>query len=123
LIRDIAEILNVAVFFDRFDDFAVTELSESGDDGDGDGGAQRVAMSTLGGMLERGEAIHEGLPGHDAAQDVQFVGGIGQMSMNPLWTEGILKCVCDHGHGPLVGVEKHRMLLSLQRLSHLSEVS
>lgn len=102
-VGDVAKILHVTVFFDGFNDFAVAELLESGHDGGRDSGAQGLAVSPFMGVVERGEALDDGLPRENATQHDEIVCGLGQMGLNPLGTEGILKSVCYHCHDLLRG--------------------
>src|SRR5712691_7427119 len=48
-------------------------------------------------MVKRGEALNDGLPRDNVAQDDQIMGGVGQMSLDPLGRERVLKCLCYHG--------------------------
>lgn len=95
-IGDIAKVLDIGVFFDFFDDSSVAELSQSGDEGGCDHGAQGLSGSSFLRVVEGGEAIDDGLPGDDMSQGDQLVGGIGQMGFDPFGSEGILKSVCYH---------------------------
>ena len=76
-VGDIAKELDIAVFFDLFDDLSVAELSQAGHEGDGDHGAQGLPCSPFLGVIEGNEAIDDGLPGDNVSQGDQFVGGIG----------------------------------------------
>ena len=95
-IGDIAKVLDIAVFFDFFDDLSVAEVSQSGDEGGCHDGAQGLSGSSFLSVVEGDEAIDDGLPRDDVAQENQFVCGIRQMGLNPLGTEGILKGLCYH---------------------------
>lgn len=105
LIRDIAKVLHVSVFLNVFDDLAVAELSESGQDRGGNQEAQGVARATFLRVIEGDEAVNNGLPRNDVAQDDQIVGRIGQMRFDPLGRERVLKCLCYHGMDLCVGCE------------------
>src|SRR5713101_9095655 len=48
-------------------------------------------------MVKRGEALHDGLPRDNVVQDDQIMCGVGQMSLDPLGRERVLKCLCYHG--------------------------
>src|SRR5713226_2308855 len=48
-------------------------------------------------MVKRGEALNDGLPRDNVVQDDQILCGVGQMSLDPLRRERVLKCLCYHG--------------------------
>src|SRR5467141_3927921 len=48
-------------------------------------------------MVKRGEALNDGLPRDNMVQDDQILCGVGQMSLDPLGRERVLKCLCYHG--------------------------
>src|SRR5712671_835322 len=48
-------------------------------------------------MVKRGEALNDGLPRDNVVQDEQILCGVGQMSLDPLGRERVLKCLCYHG--------------------------
>ena len=95
-VGDIAKILDIAVFFDLFDNLTIAELSQSGDEGDRDHGAQGLTRAPFLGVVEGDQAIDHGLPGDNVSQNDQFVGGIGYMGFDPLGTEGLLESLCYH---------------------------
>lgn len=100
-ILDVTKVRHVTVFLDRLDDFSVAEQSELSHDGNRDHGAKRLTVSAFIGVIEGDEAVDDGLPRYDGASDDEIVGGIGEMGLDPLSAEGILKRVCYHG-GDLV---------------------
>ena len=97
MLWDIAKILYIAVFFNLFNDLLIAELSQAGNDGDGDGGASGLAVSAFVGVVERGEAINDGLPRNQAAQEDKLVSGIVQVRLDPLSRKRVLKRMCYHG--------------------------
>ncbi|MDH3602334.1 MAG: hypothetical protein OEU26_22195 [Candidatus Tectomicrobia bacterium] len=97
MVWDIAKILHIAVFFDLFDDSAVAELSQAGGERNGESGAQGLAVSAFTGVIEGGEAVDDGLPRNQAAQEDEIVSRIGQIVLDPLSRKGILKGLSDHG--------------------------
>lgn len=103
-IGDIAKVLDIAVFFDLFDDSSVAELSQAGHEGGCDHGAQGLSGSPFFSVVEGDEAIDDGLPRDDVAQGDQFVCGIRQMGLDPLGTEGVLKGLCYHDRDLFEGV-------------------
>ena len=103
-IGDIAKVLDIAVFFDLFDDSSIAELSQAGDEGDRDHGAQGLPSSPLLSVVEREKAIEDGLPGDEVSQSDQLVGGISQMGVDPLGIEGVLKGLCYHNRDLFEGV-------------------
>jgi hypothetical protein len=48
-------------------------------------------------MIEGNEAVDDGLPRKDVAQDDEIVSGIRHMGFDPLSRKGILKRMCYHG--------------------------
>lgn len=56
------------------------------------------------GVVERDEAIDDGLPGNDVSQGDELIGRIGHMGFDPLRTEGILKSLCYHDMDLFEGV-------------------
>ena len=94
MLWDIAKVLHVAIFFDLFDDLFITELSQAGNDGDGDGGAQGLAVSAFVRVVQRGEAIDDGLPRNQAAQEDEIVCEVVQIRLDPRSRKGLLKRMC-----------------------------
>jgi hypothetical protein len=103
-IGDIAKVLDIAVFVDFFDDSSVAELSQAGDEGDRNHGAQGLSGSPFLRVVEGNQAIDDGLPGDDMSQGDLLIGGIGQMGFDPLGTEAILKGLCYHDQDLFEGV-------------------
>jgi hypothetical protein len=97
LIRDITKVLHVSVFLHVFDHLTVAEVAQSGEQRDGDQEAKGVSRTTFVGGIERDETVNNGLPRNEVAQKDQIVRGIGQMGLDPLGRERILKCLCYHG--------------------------
>jgi hypothetical protein len=97
LIRDITKVLQVSVFLHVFDHLTVAEVAQSGEQRDGDQEAKGVSRTTFVGGIERDETVNNGLPRNEVAQKDQIVRGIGQMGLDPLGRERILKCLCYHG--------------------------
>src|ERR1700675_4384508 len=119
VIVDIAKVLHVAVFLNLFDHFSITELAQSGEDGGGDQDAEGVSRGPLRRVVERDEALNDGLPRDNVAQDDQIMCGVSQVSLDPLRTERVFECLYYHGKDLCVGCRE--MLCST--FSHLSEVT
>ena len=71
-----------------------------------------MAVSALLGVIEGGEAVDDGLPRQDMAQDHEIVGGIGDMDFDPLRGEGILKRMCYHGVDLVKGLRNVEICVS-----------
>ncbi len=67
-------------------------------------------MAPLLRVVEWDEAIDDGLPRDELPQDEQIMVAIGQMGLDPLSREGILKGVCYHDRDLFVGLEGVGML-------------
>ncbi len=67
VLGDITEVLHVAVFLNRCDHFSITEVAQSGEDGGGDEDAEGVSRAPFVRVVERGEALHDGLPRDNVA--------------------------------------------------------
>jgi len=79
------------------DHLAIAELAQSAEDGGGDQEAKGVSCASFLRVVARDEAFHDGLPRDNVAQEDQIMGGVGQMSLDPLGRERVLKCLCYHG--------------------------
>jgi hypothetical protein len=119
VIGDIAKVLHVAVFLNRFDHFSITEVAQSSEDGGGDQEAEGVSRAPFVRVVERDEALNDGLPRDHVAQDDQIMGGVRQVSLDPLRTKRVFECLYYHGKDLCVGCRE--MLCST--LSHRSEVT
>lgn len=119
LVRDVAKILHGGRFFDAFDDFFVAELSQSRQNGNGDHGAQRVAVSAFVRVVEGGEALDDGLPRNEAPQEDEIVSGVGQVVLDPLSGKGLFEGMCYHGvdlferlrHVAILNRQRHDLIL------------
>ena len=103
VIGDIAKVLHVSVFLNVFDYLTVAELAQSAEDGGGDQEAKGVSCTPFLRIVKRGEALNDGLPRDNVVQDEQIMCGVGQMSLDPLGRERVLKCLCYHGMDLCVG--------------------
>jgi hypothetical protein len=56
-----------------------------------------LSLAPLVRVIERDEAVDDGLPRQEMAQDHEIVGGIGDVGFDPLRVEGLLKRMCYHG--------------------------
>jgi hypothetical protein len=65
-------------------------------------------------VVEGGEAIDEGLPRNQAAQEDEIVCEIVQIRLDPLSRKGILKGMCDHEADLFEGL-RHVAILGRQR--------
>src|SRR5437879_10537557 len=101
--------MHVLVFLNVFDHLTVAELAESGEERGGDQEAKGVAHTTFLGVIERDEAVKNGVPRNDVAQEDQIVSGVGQMRLDPLGRERVLKCLCYHGMDLCVGCEQRHV--------------
>jgi hypothetical protein len=119
LIGDIAKVLHVSVFLNLFDHFSIAELAQSGEDGGGDQEAKGVSRAPFLRVVERDEALNDGLPRDNVAQDDQIMCGVSQVSLDPLRTERVFECLCYHARDLCVGCRE----MSCATLSHLSEVT
>jgi len=97
VIGDVAKVLHIAVFLNVFDDLPVAELAQSAEDGGGNEDAKGVSCAPFVRMVKRGEALNDGLPRDNVVQDEQIMGGVGQMSRDPLGRKRVLKCLGYHG--------------------------
>ena len=96
LVRDIAKILHGPGFFNSVDDFFIAELSQSGQDGNRDHSPQGVSGSAFVRVIKGREAIDDGLPRNQTAQEDEIVSGVRQIVLDPLSRKSILKGVCYH---------------------------
>ena len=112
-----AKVLHVSVFLNVFDDFTVAELAQSAEDGSSDQGAKGVSCAPFVRVVKRGEALNDGLPRDNVVQEDQIMGGVGQMNLDPLGRERVLKCLCYHGMDLCVGCREipFRHYLTAQR--------
>src|SRR5216683_685425 len=101
-----AKVLHVSVFLNVLDHLAIAELAQSAEDGGGDQEAKGVSCASFLRVVERDEAFHDGLPRDNVAQEDQIMGGVGQMSLDPLGRERVLKCLCYHGMDLCEGCRK-----------------
>src|SRR5712691_6150891 len=88
-------------------------------DGGGDQDAEGVSRAPFVRVVERDEALNDGLPRDNVAQDDQLMRGVSQVSLAPLRTERVFECLCYHGRDLRVGCRE----MSCSTLSHLSEVT
>src|SRR5439155_1830468 len=114
-----AKVLHVAVVLHLFDHFSIAELAQSGEDGGGDQDAEGVSRAPFVRVVERDEALNDGLPRDNVAQDDQLMRGVNQVSLAPRRTERVFECLCYHGRDLRVGCRE----MSCSTLSHLSEVT
>jgi hypothetical protein len=63
-------------------------------------------------VVERDEVIDDGLPRDKLSQDDQIMVSIGQMGLDPLSREGILKGVCYHDRDLFAGLRNVEMSLA-----------
>src|SRR5712691_3724725 len=110
---------HVAVFLNRCDHFSITEVAQSSADGGGDQEAEGVSRAPFVRVVERDEALNDGLPRDNVAQEDQIMGGVRQVSLDPLRTKRVFECLYYHGKDLCVGGRE--MLCST--LSHRSEVT
>src|SRR5688572_21986355 len=96
VVRDVAKVLHVAVFLDVFDHLSIAELAQSSQERDGDQGAQGAAGTTRVEVVKRDEAVNDGLPGDELAQDDQVMRRIAQVGVDPLRRKHLVKCLCYH---------------------------
>ena len=106
---DIPRVRPQGVMSNVFDHLTVAELAESGEERGGDQEAKGVARTTFLGVIERDEAVNNGVPRNDVAQEDQIVSGVGQMRLDPLGRERVLKCLCSHGMDLCVGCEQRHV--------------
>src|SRR6266702_2260116 len=98
-----SRVVRVAVFLHRFDNFAITGLAQSSEDGGGDQEAEGVSRAPFVRVVERDEALNDGLPRDHVAQDDQIMGGVRQVSLDPLRTKRVFECLYYHGKDLCVG--------------------
>src|SRR5216683_4227925 len=104
-----AKVLHVSVFLNVLDHLAIAELAQSAEDGGGDQEAKGVSCASFLRVVARDEAFHDGLPRDHVAQEDQIMGGVGQMSLDPLGRERVLKCLCSHGMDLCEGCEQRHV--------------
>ena len=94
LVRDIAKILHIAIFLNGHNDLAIAQVTQPGQDGHGAQDAQATAVAPFFRVVERDEAINDGLPRDQSSQQDQVMGAIGQMGLDPLIREEIFSHRC-----------------------------
>src|SRR6266567_1483988 len=102
-------------FLHRFDHFSITELAQSSEDGGGDQEAEGVSRAPFVRVVERDEALNDGLPRDNVAQDDQIMGRVRQVSLDPRRTKRVFECLYYHGKDLWVGCRE----MVCSTLSHL----
>ncbi len=95
-VRNIAEILNIPVFFHLFHNFPVALPAEPGNYQEGDHNPEGSALSPRNFVIKRGQPGDNPFPRNDPSQNDEPVSGICNISFNPFGGKGIFKCILNH---------------------------